>query len=131
MPVSDNLSTFADVERAFRIALANPDGAFQPIGGADPDAARRAAIRWRQRAYKFRELLRKQIRSAFADLPDRADLVGTTPYDELTLRVVPGGVQLDRAAFILGEPVGANGLTPEAAPSVPAIDLDLETKGDF
>lgn len=106
MPISDNIASFSDVERAFRLALAHPDGVIQPIRADTPEAAKRASIRWRQRAYRFRELLRKQIASAYGADPAKSHLAGTTPFDDFVLKLVPAGVKIERQGADLGEPFG-------------------------
>ena len=109
MPVSDNLDTYFDVERAFRTALVNPSGALQNIPGDDDGEIKRKAIRWRARAYRFRELLRKRNRAAYAGTAKAAE-ADKTPYDDLVIRLTPTGVVITQEALNVLEPIGLDGI---------------------
>lgn len=79
-PVSS--TAYPDVREAFDLAL-SAGRALQPFRGT-PDEIRRAATRWRQRAYTFRARLRAELIARGAG-PE-------TVYDTIMCRLAPDGV---------------------------------------
>lgn len=75
MPLSSNLNTYADVAAVLEpVANAGGRASYElPTPGK--------AIRWRQRAYKYRELLQKELQRA----AHRGAIVPRTPYDTMRL----------------------------------------------
>lgn len=76
MALSQNLHTYADVRRVL-------DTAKQMGGGRYRLATKSEAVRWRQRAYKFRILLREQL-AAGVLVPGYQP---ETPFDDMRLTV--------------------------------------------
>lgn len=74
MPLSRNLGQYNDVKEVLDYAVANS-------GGRYIMADRKTAIRWRQRAYMFRKLLREDMEVRRATL----GFTVTTPYDDLLI----------------------------------------------
>jgi len=105
MSVSNNINTYNDVAAILHEALTR--------GGAHYTLpSRKAAIRWRQRAYHYRNLLTK--------------VEGTSPYDNLTLILNDATVTIDFAK-LEGKLYDLNGAPIEAVSS-PAEDLLLEAQ---
>lgn len=73
MPLPRALEAYADVERAFKLALAAGE-ATQPMPPGDPETTRKLATRWRHRAYHYRRMLQNQ---------------GRNEYNQLVIRLTP------------------------------------------
>ena len=94
-------SAYPDCREAFDLALSH-GSALQPFRGT-PEEIRRAAVRWRQRAYTFRARL-------------AAESGGETQYDSIVCTITPEGVQIvDQAAGAILPPVP----TGEAVRDIP------------
>lgn len=116
---------YPDVREAFDLALAHGQ-ALQPFAGT-PDEIRRAAIRWRQRAYTFRSRLRDE-------LAKRIDGPVATPYDSILCRVTPAGVEItDEArpgAILPAVPIGPEREhVPDLPESIPDFDAIAKEHG--
>ncbi len=107
-------AAYPDVERAFRLAR-EIGSAIQPMpDGADYER-RRAAIRWRQRAYTYRSLLRQ------------ASETGTSVYDNLLIRIDDGFNCVITTEANAGMPaplaVGEAAPTGSKAPDIAEIEV--------
>lgn len=70
---------YADVKTVLDAALRNKGGVYTlPTRGA--------AVKWRQRAYKYRNLLRKKEEEVIAHIPGAH---ASTPYDHIILQLGP------------------------------------------
>lgn len=110
MSLSKSLSDYADVKPILDRALAHRGGAYRL-------ASHGQAVYWRQRAYKYRKLLR--------DLRGEARVAGQspdTPYDGLVM-----DVEGDEVRFGWREPTGAF----VAPTSEPATFADLVSPEHF
>lgn len=83
MSLSRNIGQYNDIKEVFDLALANGGGKYHL-------ASPKHTIRWRQRAYMFRKLLREELVEKRAAL----GFSTATPYDEIL-------ITLDGASVIL------------------------------
>ena len=118
-------SAYGDVRETFDLALAHGQ-ALQPFSGS-PETIRRAATRWRQRAYSFRATLRAEL--AKAGRPPE------TVYENIFCQIVPEGVLVSNqgsGALLPPVPIGPKQADlPESPPDFDSIakefGLDLDT----
>jgi hypothetical protein len=81
MPLPKHLSAYLDIKQVFDSAIAGASDVTLTF------ASTSAALRWRQRAYTYRKLLREaRSKSPLAE----------TPYDNLLIRLVPGEPKMMR-----------------------------------
>ena len=126
MPLPTNLDVYSDVERAFRLAIANPNGAIQPMPGGSFAERKPKATRWRQRAYHYRNLLRKAT-EAYAGT-SRAGMVGKSDYDALVITITDEGhIKMVVETNVLPAPIPLDGIVPEPRGDVlaelPVVDF--------
>lgn len=114
MPLSRNLGQYNDVRDVLDLALANG-------GGRYTLSSRKAAIRWRQRAYMYRSLLREDLEIRRKEL----GFTVVTPYDEVLITIDDNVAILTMSKMEgIFEPLHG-GPTVQPA-SAPADDLDAE-----
>jgi hypothetical protein len=71
---------YRDIEAALNKALAYGSGSVRCLSHG-------GAINWRQRAYRFRRLWQEYTREAYAGIPEKESEAGTSPWDEMILRL--------------------------------------------
>lgn len=82
MAQTTNINMYADVASVLDAAIANGGAIYEPDPFGSEEAAKKAAIRFRFRAYYYRTLL---VKAQAASLPEGA--VTRTPYDNITVNV--------------------------------------------
>lgn len=123
MPLTTNINLYDDVRKVIETARRADGGIFKT-------ASRGEAIRWRQRAYMYRRLLREQLEDSAGNIPG---YVPTTPYDTMKLRVIEAEVHISFGEEIPGELFTREGdpltLVDDETPTIDPNDpLLLEAK---
>jgi hypothetical protein len=108
VPLSENINTYSDVKPILDAALKSNGGVYRLASFND-------AIRWRQRAYKFRLLVQRRATREM----NIAGAEGSTPYDTMILRIAG-----TRPEVIIEFQAPRGEFVPNEEPATPSTVLD-------
>jgi hypothetical protein len=123
--LSKRLTAYSDVDRYLRLALLNGSRATLVM------KSHGACVNWRQRAYRYRDLLHGEVRHHYELNPDLYPDGPKTEFDDLVISIEDNRIEIrSRAEDVLEfiAPLGVTELPIREEEDAPAIDIEEALK---